>query len=100
MMDSSSLMRPRTGEGPGMSSSEKSPPPASQNRLLAALPREEYESLAPHMQSVSFEQGQPLYDPNEAIEYAYFPLSGVTSMLVTTRAGSSVEIGLVGREGF
>jgi CRP-like cAMP-binding protein len=83
-----------------MSSSEKSQPPASQNRLLDALPQKEYERLAPHLQRVSSEQGQSLYDPNESIEYAYFPLSGVTSMLVTTRAGSSVEIGLVGREGF
>lgn len=82
-----------------MSSSEKSPP-ASQNRLLAALPREEYERLAPHLQTVSFERGQSLFEPNESIEYAYFPLSGVTSMLVTTQAGASIEIGLVGREGF
>jgi CRP-like cAMP-binding protein len=83
-----------------MSNSEKSPPAASQNRLLAALPRPEFERLAPHMQRVSFEQGQSLYEPNEPIEDAYFPLNGVTSMLVTTRDGSSVEIGLVGREGF
>jgi CRP-like cAMP-binding protein len=100
MTDPLSLMRSHSEEGLRMSSSEKSPPPASQNRLLAALPHEEYERLAPHLQTVSFEQGQSLYDPNEPIEYAYFPLSGVTSMLVTTRAGASIEVGLVGREGF
>jgi CRP-like cAMP-binding protein len=83
-----------------MSNSEKSPPAASQNRLLAALPGKEYERLAPHMQRVSFEQGQSLYEPNEPIEDAYFPLNGVISMLITTQDGSSVEIGLVGREGF
>jgi CRP-like cAMP-binding protein len=82
-----------------MANSEKSPP-ATQNRLLAALPRQEYERLAPHLQKVSFEQGQSLYEPNEPIKYAYFSLSGVTSMIVTTRDGSTVEIGLVGREGF
>lgn len=82
-----------------MSDSEKSPP-ATQNRLLAALPRREYERLAPHMQGVSFEQGQPLYEANEPIEYAYFSLTGVTSMIITTRDGATVEIGLVGREGF
>jgi CRP-like cAMP-binding protein len=82
-----------------MSNSEKSPP-ATQNRLLAALPRQEYGRLAPHMQKVSFEQGQSLYAPNEPIEYAYFSLTGVTSMIVTTRDGSTVEVGLVGREGF
>lgn len=82
-----------------MSDSEKSPP-ATQNRLLAALPREEYERLAPHLNRVSFEQGQSLYEPNEPIEYAYFSLTGVTSMIVTTRDGATVEIGLAGREGF
>lgn len=82
-----------------MSDSEKSPP-ATQNRLLAALPRREYERLAPHMQGVSLEQGQFLYGPNEPIEYAYFSLAGVTSMIVTTQDGATVEVGLVGREGF
>jgi CRP-like cAMP-binding protein len=82
-----------------MSNSEKSPP-ATQNRLLAALPRQEYERLAPHMQKVSFEQGQTLHEPHEPIKYAYFSLTGVTSMIVTTQNGSSVEVGLVGREGF
>ncbi len=81
-------------------SDSKQSPPAAQNRLLAALPGKEYEQLAPHMQKVSFEQGQVLYEPNEAIEHAYFPLNGVASMLVTTQTGASVEVGLVGREGF
>lgn len=82
-----------------MSNAEKSPP-ATQNRLLAALPRPEYERLAPHMETVSFEQGQSLYETDEPIEYAHFPLTGVISMIVTTRDGSTVEVGLVGREGF
>lgn len=82
-----------------MSDSEKMLP-ATQNRLLAALPRQEYDRLVPLMQRVSFEQGQSLYDPDEPIEYAYFSLTGVTSMVVTTRDGATVEIGLVGREGF
>lgn len=84
---------------PTVSDSEKVPP-ATRNRLLAGLPRQEYERLAPHMQAVSFEQGQSLYEPNEPIEYAYFSLTGVTSMIVTTLGGATVEIGLAGREGF
>lgn len=85
--------------GMGMSDSEKSLS-ATRNRLLAALPGREYERLAPHLQAVSFEQGQYLYGPNEPIEYAYFSLSGVTSMIVITQNGPTVEVGLVGREGF
>jgi CRP-like cAMP-binding protein len=82
-----------------MSDSEKSPS-AGRNRLLAALPRKEYEKLAPHTEKVSFEQGEVLYESNEPIEYIHFPLSGVISMLVATSTGASVEISLVGREGF
>jgi len=82
-----------------MPDTEKSPP-ATQNRLLAALPSREYERLAPYMQTVSFEQGQSLYEANDPIEYAYFSLTGVTSMIITTLDGATVEIGLVGREGF
>jgi CRP-like cAMP-binding protein len=82
-----------------MSDSDRTPP-ATRNRLLAALPRGEYERLSPHMQAVSFEQGQSLYKPDEPIEYAYFSLTGVTSMIVTTSGGATVEVGLVGREGF
>jgi CRP-like cAMP-binding protein len=78
----------------------KSSPPATRNRLLAALPGEEYERLAPHLHSVSFEQGEVLYEQNETIAYAHFPLDGVASMLVTTEKGVSVEVGLVGSEGF
>ena len=82
-----------------MSDSDQSPL-ATSNRLLAALPRKEYEKLAPHMEEVSFEQGQVLYESNDSIEYIHFPLSGVNSIVVTTQTGSSVEIGLIGREGF
>jgi CRP-like cAMP-binding protein len=82
-----------------MSDLENSPA-ATRNRLLAALPNKEYERLAPHLQRVSFEQGQSLSEPDVTLEYAYFSLTSVTSMIVTTRDGSTVEVGLVGREGF
>jgi CRP-like cAMP-binding protein len=44
----------------------------SKNRLLAALPQEEYERLLPHFELVSLEYKQILYVPNEPIEYIYF----------------------------
>ncbi|HEY9285444.1 MAG TPA: Crp/Fnr family transcriptional regulator [Pyrinomonadaceae bacterium] len=70
------------------------------NRILAALPREEYERLAPRMQPCAFEQGDSIYEPNEPIEHAYFPLGGMVSVLTPMQDGSSVEVGVVGREGF
>lgn len=81
-----------------MSEIEKSR--ALQNRILAALPHEEYERLAPRVKPYAFEQGDSIYEPNQPIEHAYFPLGGMASVLATMQDGSSVEVGVVGKEGF
>lgn len=69
------------------------------NRLLAALPREEYERLEPNLKPVSLHLGKILYEPDERLEYAYFPTTSIISFLAELSDGSSVEVGLVGREG-
>jgi CRP-like cAMP-binding protein len=69
------------------------------NRLLAALPPEEYEQLQPYLELVALGFKQILYQPREPIEYVYFPNNGVISMLNFTEEGQSVEVGTVGNEG-
>ncbi|BAZ13703.1 cyclic nucleotide-binding protein [Calothrix sp. NIES-4071] len=71
----------------------------SKNRLLAALPEEEYERLLPHFELVSLELKQMLYVPNESIEYIYFPNNGVVSMLTLMENGEAIEVATVGNEG-
>jgi CRP-like cAMP-binding protein len=71
-----------------------------QNRILAAISREEYGRLEPHSKPCAFEQGDSIYGPNEPIEHAYFPLGGMASVLTTMQDGSMVEVGVVGKEGF
>ena len=61
------------------------------NQLLAALPQQEYERLLPHFEPVSLPVKQILYEPNEPIEYAYFPNSGATSMLNFMENGQTIE---------
>jgi len=73
--------------------------PVSQNRLLAALPREELERLTPHFQHLPLVFKEHLFEAGEQVEFIYFPLSGVISMIASTENGSSVEVGIVGREG-
>ena len=41
-----------------------------------------------------------LHEPGDPIEFAYFPNSGMISLVVAVRDGKSVEVGVVGREGF
>ncbi|MBW4680761.1 MAG: Crp/Fnr family transcriptional regulator [Microcoleus vaginatus WJT46-NPBG5] len=71
----------------------------SENQLLAALPAQEYQRLVPHLEKVSIEIGQVLYDHFQPIEYVYFPIQGLVSLLYVMEDGSTVEVGLVGHEG-
>src|SRR4028118_206886 len=69
---------------------------ATENRLLATLPREVYEKLAPKLKRVSLEQGTILHHPGEAIKDLYFPINCLLSITITMRDGSTAEAGMVG----
>lgn len=71
----------------------------SNNRILAALPRAEYESLLPYLKEVHLPRGKVLFEEGDLITHAYFPLSGVVSLLCMTEAGETVEVAMVGNEG-
>jgi CRP-like cAMP-binding protein len=69
------------------------------NRILNALPREEYERLAAYLEPVEMRVGEVLYQPNEPISHVYFPNRGTVSIICTLEDGKSVEAGMVGNEG-
>lgn len=73
--------------------------PLSENRLLAALARDEFERLAPLLESVPLDLGQILFNPDEHIQHVYFPTTCVVSLLTELEDGAGMEVGLVGREG-
>jgi CRP-like cAMP-binding protein len=73
--------------------------PLSENRLLAALPAEEHERLAPHLEPVSLGLGQTLFMPGEQIHHVHFLTTAVVSLLTDLEDGTGMEVGLVGREG-
>lgn len=77
----------------------KEPGPIFQNGLLAALPREEYERLSPHMELVRLKPGRILYHPGDAVRHAYFPKGGMICLLSTTESGRTIEVGMIGDEG-
>jgi CRP-like cAMP-binding protein len=74
-------------------------PMSIDNRLLAALPREEYDRLLPSMKPVHLPKGKIVYDTGEHMHYAYFINDGMVSLLSTTESGASLEIAMVGNEG-
>jgi CRP-like cAMP-binding protein len=67
-----------------------------ENHLLASLPRDVYEKLAPHLQFVSLKQGQRLHEPGETIKEIYFPIDCLLSITITMSDGAVVETGMVG----
>jgi CRP-like cAMP-binding protein len=69
------------------------------NRILGALPHEEFARLQPYVEKVNLEKGQILYLPEDNIEHIYFPENGLLSLLFTTENGSTIEVASVGREG-
>ncbi len=70
-----------------------------ENRLLAALPREEYERLCPYLETVSFDLGEVIYESGQHLDYVYFPTTAIISLLYLMEDGSSAEMGLTGNEG-
>ena len=69
------------------------------NRILAALPAEQFARLQQHLSTVRLEREEVLYITGDEIRYVYFPISGLMSLLSTTETGSTVEVAMVGNEG-
>jgi CRP-like cAMP-binding protein len=74
-------------------------PSPNQNHLLAALPPEEFARLAPHLELITMQLGQTLYEPGDLLQHVYFPTSAIVSLLYILESGSSAEIAGVGNEG-
>jgi CRP-like cAMP-binding protein len=71
---------------------------AGENRLLVALPRDEYHRLLPHLEKVPLPLKTILYEANGPIAHVFFPLNGVVSLVIMD-AGFTLEVGVIGNEG-
>src|SRR3954453_23201802 len=74
--------------------------PARRNRLLAALPPDEWDRVRPICRPVTLENEQTLLAPRQEARYAYFPTDGVVALLMVMADGTTVEVATVGSEGF
>jgi CRP-like cAMP-binding protein len=80
-------------------SANRLPPTGSRNRLLAALPADDYARIVPSLSVVPLKLKDILHKPGEPIRDVYFPGGGFCSMLTVLEDGRMVEIATVGREG-
>jgi CRP-like cAMP-binding protein len=69
------------------------------NRILAALPKDEYRRLLPNLEPFPLVFGKVIYEPGDLIRYVYFPTSGIISLLAAGEDRAMLEVGMVGWEG-
>ena len=69
------------------------------NRLLAALPRADFDLLAPELEKVALHQDAVLAQAGDQIEHVFFPDSGAISLMIDMANGQTVATAAVGREG-
>jgi CRP-like cAMP-binding protein len=69
------------------------------NRLLAALPKKEYQRLLPELEHIPLTFGDILYEPGDIISHVYFPYDSIISLLSMVENKKVLEVGIVGNEG-
>jgi CRP-like cAMP-binding protein len=70
------------------------------NRLLLALPARNLKRLMPELEQIRCHRAQILMNADSALDYVFFPDSGVVSVVAVYADGSVIEMATVGREGF
>jgi CRP-like cAMP-binding protein len=69
------------------------------NKLLACLPRADFERLRPRLKTVPLVAKQTLHRVNEPVREVFFLNGGVASITTVMENGTMVEVATVGNEG-
>ena len=70
------------------------------NSILLRLSSKECKEVPSKLEMVHLKLHQVLYEAGETIKSGYFVNSGLMSVLAVQPDGKTVEVGLIGREGF
>ena len=70
------------------------------NEILLRLPRKECEMLFSKLELVRMKTHHVLHEPGDTLKSGYFCNTGLVSVLSVLPDGKSVEVGLIGKEGF
>src|SRR5689334_4569113 len=66
--------------------------PQCRNRLLAQLPKAEFDHLSPLLEPVPLTAKQVLYKDGSRFRYIYFPTSGVVSAMTVMDNERAIEV--------
>jgi CRP-like cAMP-binding protein len=70
----------------------------SPNHLLASLSAEDFALLRPHLHDVELVHQSVLAKTEDRLERAYFPHSGVISLVLRLDGGEMIEVAMIGRD--
>ena len=73
---------------------------AISNTVLLALAEDEFAALRQDLQYMDLPQHMVLQEPRHRLEFIYFLNSGMAARVFQTKNGDTVEVGVVGNEGF
>jgi hypothetical protein len=69
------------------------------NRLLAVLPKKEYQRLLPDLEPVTLTFGDILFETGDRLRHVYFPDNSIISLLSAVDNRAHLEVGMVGNDG-
>jgi len=70
------------------------------NSILLSIPDEEFAMIRDGLHYLDLPHYTVLHEPRKKLEYAYFLNSGMASLVFNTNHRESVEVGVIGNEGF
>lgn len=70
------------------------------NKVLLAMPDNESYLMRADFRYIDLPSHLSLHEPTQEIEFVYFPNRGMVSQVVVTKDGRTVEVGVVGKEGY
>lgn len=73
--------------------------PQIANRILAALPPDEYQRILPKLEEVSLVLDTMICDFGDPIHYVYFPCSGMIALLASVEDDHTTIAAIIGSEG-
>lgn len=73
--------------------------PGIENEILKSLPSNVLSELSPILEQVYLNTGEYLYQPEDVINYLYFPETAIVSDFQILEDGKTLEVAMIGREG-
>jgi CRP-like cAMP-binding protein len=69
------------------------------NKFLLSIPDDDFSAIRAHLEPVPLLRHSILHEPGAILHFAYFPNSGLISLVVAMEDGKTVEAAVVGYEG-